>query len=295
MKYTAEQKGLFLKAVYDDSITVYADDRRLKQILINLLSNAVKFTQKGGVLISVKPKTIQGNPVAHIAVKDTGVGIKESDLPRLFKEFSTLETHQLLNPSGTGLGLYLSLRLAHIMKGDIKVKSVFGKGTKFTVSVPMCECGSPALKTEEIILARKYQELPSSTSTARERKKKILVVDDSEIAAFAMQSMLKKMGIDSEHAPDGRAAIECVRRAIEGEYAAIFMDMNMPIMNGGEAAKILKRMMGRGEIAEAAIIAISGEEKVSARTDFDFICMFFMGGQKLCLEIDCYSTETCVI
>ena len=99
------------------------------------MSNAVKFTVNGGITIHIKKKS----DFIHITIKDTGVGIKQEDLPKLFKEFCSLSNNQEMNPNGTGLGLYLCKKLALLMDGTISVRSIYGQGTKFTLKLPLAK------------------------------------------------------------------------------------------------------------------------------------------------------------
>jgi signal transduction histidine kinase len=115
-------------------IVIEADERKLKQIMFNLLSNAVKFTRKGG-LISVAVKKINEN--IEISVKDTGIGIKPEDIQKLFKEFTQLESVYTKKYGGTGLGLALSKKLIELHGGKIWVESEYGRGSKFTFTVPV--------------------------------------------------------------------------------------------------------------------------------------------------------------
>jgi signal transduction histidine kinase len=128
-----EEKALKLSAEMPDKAAVKSDERRIKQIIMNLVSNAIKFTEKGEIGIRV---TGNGNSVA-ISVKDTGIGIKEEDMPKLFKQFSRIMVEGQPLQEGTGLGLYLSQKLARVLGGEIKAKSEFGKGSEFTLTLPL--------------------------------------------------------------------------------------------------------------------------------------------------------------
>ena len=117
-------------------ITIDTDRRRLLQCIINLLSNAMKFTEKGG--ITIEAKTI--NNVVDISINDTGIGIKEEDLPKLFNAFVRLESPLTAMTSGTGLGLYLTDKLAHeVLGGTIDATSKYGEGSTFTLHIPVTQ------------------------------------------------------------------------------------------------------------------------------------------------------------
>ncbi len=130
----AERKGLFLKSEGNlDRATILGDSRRFEQVLLNLLSNAIKFTETGGVTVDCRRE----GDNAVIRVADTGIGIKGSDIDKLFRPFSQLDTGLTRQYEGTGLGLSISKRLVELMDGNITVSSVYGKGTEFTIVLPM--------------------------------------------------------------------------------------------------------------------------------------------------------------
>jgi signal transduction histidine kinase len=129
----AEEKALKLSAEMPNKAPVKSDERRIKQIIINLVGNAVKFSDKGGIRI----KVIRSGGKAEVSVKDTGVGIKNEDMGRLFRQFSRILVEGQPLQEGTGLGLYLSQKLALVLGGEIKAESEFGKGSEFTLTLPL--------------------------------------------------------------------------------------------------------------------------------------------------------------
>jgi signal transduction histidine kinase len=133
----AQEKGLSLSMECDreDCPTVWADRRKMHQVLLNLLGNAVKFTEEGTVTVSCRC----AGPELTLSVADTGVGIAEEDLPTIFEEFRQLEAQETGKPKGTGLGLPLSRKLARMMGGDIAVRSAPGEGSVFEVTIPVQE------------------------------------------------------------------------------------------------------------------------------------------------------------
>ncbi len=130
----AEKKDIKIKKKFPAGFIMVTDKRRLFQCILNLMSNAVKFTEKGVVELEV----VKNSSVLKIAVKDTGIGIKKEDLPKLFKSFVRLDSPMETKTSGTGLGLYLSQKImSSVFQGSISVKSVYGKGSVFTLSIPL--------------------------------------------------------------------------------------------------------------------------------------------------------------
>ena len=186
----------------------------------------------------------------HITIKDTGVGIKQEDLPKLFKEFCSLSNNQEMNPNGTGLGLYLCKKLALLMSGIISVRSIYGQGTKFTLKLPLAkevtisDSKESTMANDQVLNKRKQtnekQLLDLSEDQLVPKKFKscmpVLIVDDDPINSFVLKELLKHHSITSEVATNGKEAIEMVqRKGSVNSYSLILMDINMPIMSGLEA------------------------------------------------------------
>ncbi len=257
------------------------DERRLKQVIINLLSNAVKFTPKGGIAIIVKPRTEQGQRILSISIKDTGLGITADDIPKLFKEFATLPTHQSVNPNGTGLGLYLSRNLVKLMNGNITVKSKYGSGSKFTIHLPLRDLPPETAVVPAAVTTTGSNKPVSESSpfpllpvTISFHPPRILVVDDNEMNVLVVLSLLRKMGANCDRAANGQQAISMVREHVTDAYSVIFMDINMPVMCGDEATLRLRKMMQAGEVPRTPIVALSGEDREGMPdSGFDAACI----------------------
>ena len=129
---SAAEKGLRLSLAAPEKLRVRSDERRIKQVLNNLLSNAVKFTENGGI----ETRVLDGEDRITITVRDTGIGIKEEDQRNLFKAFSKITYEGIPRQEGTGLGLYLSRKIANLLNGELRAKSAFGKGSTFTFVFP---------------------------------------------------------------------------------------------------------------------------------------------------------------
>ncbi|MCK4308198.1 HAMP domain-containing protein, partial [candidate division WOR-3 bacterium] len=129
---TVAEKGFKVSLKIPEMLVIESDERRTKQVIVNLVGNAVKFTDEGEIEINVTKK----DRITELSVKDTGVGIREEDMGKLFKAFSQITTKGRLE-EGTGLGLYLSKKIAHLLRGDITVESEFGKGSIFTLTLPL--------------------------------------------------------------------------------------------------------------------------------------------------------------
>ena len=243
---------------------IYTDEIKLRQILLNLLSNAIKFTQKGEVILSVRydPPLLTENHFLQFTVKDTGKGISQEELSKLFEAFSQTESGKE-SQEGTGLGLVISRQFVQLMGGDIAVKSELNQGTTFDFSI-------------QIKLGKETQESNKSTQRVLALAPdqpiyKILAVDDKPINCQLLVKLLTPLGFEVKEAANGEEAI-AIWEAWEPHL--IFMDMRMPVMDGYEATKYIKAQVKGSATAVVALTAsVLEEEKVivlSAGCD-DFI------------------------
>ena len=216
------------------------DVQRIQQVLLNLLSNAIKYTPDyGKITLEIREKPIKnGNyGLFEVTVIDNGIGIKPDFLHKVFEPFERAEDATLRNIQGTGLGMAISRNIAHMMNGEIQVESEYGKGSRFTIDMPLvCRDQKPDDKIEVEGL-------------------EVLVVDDDKIACLNTSSCLREIGINSECVYSGREAIEKVRQhhLAEKEYFAVIIDLKMPQMNGIETTRQIRRFVG----ADVPIIILS--------------------------------------
>ncbi len=233
------------------------DEVRIRQILLNLLSNATKFTRAGKVELSLQAEIIEDKAILRFKVMDTGIGIKEEDLSKLFSKFSQVDQVKNKNIEGTGLGLAISKQLALKMNGDIDVESEYGKGTTFTVTIP-----------QNIINIEPINELAFSDNKVAEEyaiqfiapKARILAVDDIDTNLRVVKGLLAPYEMKVDIASSAMEGIELIQR---NEYDVIFMDHMMPEMDGIEAS-INIREMGYIDLPIIALTAnaISGMSRI---------------------------------
>jgi len=205
-------------------VCLYGDDVRLRQVLLNLLGNAAKFTECGYIRLAVG---FTGDAV-KISVSDTGTGIREEDIPRLFDAFEQFDALNARNKQGTGLGLAIVKSIVEKMGGKITVESVYGKGTAFHIEIPK------VLGDEKLIRRDGDNEIQISAPEAR-----VLVVDDNKINLNVAAGLLRLFKINAETAPSGRQALEMLR---QNRYDLVFMDHRMPEMDGTETTKRIRAL-----------------------------------------------------
>jgi signal transduction histidine kinase/CheY-like chemotaxis protein len=219
----AAAKGLELNAVYDTNLPqgLSIDGFRLRQILINLVGNALKFTIHGHIHIKVKWE----NEWLEIGVEDTGPGIPQAALEKIFEAFQQSDTSVASTHGGTGLGLTISRNLAHLMGGALSVESMLGKGSTFYLRIPAPQAELPSEVT--------HQPQPSEKLSGR-----VLLADDSEDARALFKNYFDNMGLSSMFAENGQIAVDI---ALAEQPDIVLMDMEMPVMSGLEAIQVLRQ------------------------------------------------------
>ena len=234
--------SLFAEADKNVPNVLYGDSVRVKQILMNIMSNAVKFTKEGYIKISVKSKPNDEKRDRIIfQVEDTGIGIKQEDIYKLFDAFNQVDTKKNRTVQGTGLGLAITKNLCELMGGSIEVESTYGKGTIFTVSVLQKVLSRETLDLNVMDMAdsenTKNVYVPLTIEDAV--NKKVLVVDDNETNLYIAQKLLEPYQLIIDIADSGKEALLKVEKY---QYDLIFMDHMMPQMDGVETMAEIRRM-----------------------------------------------------
>lgn len=209
-------------------IQIVADQRKLKQILFNLLSNAVKFTPAGG---TIRVGAISDGDFVEISITDSGIGIKEEDVPKLFHPFTQLESVYSKAFEGTGLGLALTRQLVELHGGRIWVKSDFGKGSRFSFTIPLtCVPNTDSALSQPDMV-------PAAGGVTPGVAKTVLMIEDNPLTLVAMENALKRKGYRALRASSGKEGLEIAQR---DSPDLIVLDLVMPGMSGFEVANRLK-------------------------------------------------------
>lgn len=231
----AQEKGLALDFNYKYPMPdmIHTDPVRLKQIIINLCNNAVKFTEKGNVEVTVSCDFVR--EIFRVEVKDTGIGITEEQIDKIFSPFSQADSSTTRQYGGTGLGLHLSNHLAEKLGGKIEVISTPGKGSRFTLTVKSGELDKSKLHYHP----PKYSEIQPQNYNDQDRnlQGKVLLTEDNTDNQRLISMYLKNLGLDVVMANNGQEAID---RINEESFDLVLMDMQMPVMNGLDATKFLR-------------------------------------------------------
>jgi diguanylate cyclase (GGDEF)-like protein/PAS domain S-box-containing protein len=251
-RFTAEAKDLEFRYSFSPDLPhfVYGDDVRIRQVITNILNNAIKYTREGFVEFNVSRVPADDCGLHGVkeslvfSVKDSGIGIKKEDFPKLFGNFEQLDERANRGIVGTGLGLAITRNLVSMMKGRIDFSSEYGKGSVFTVYLPLVE-GDP----------QKVERKMMSSRVIASDNAKVLVVDDNLINLRVALAFLSTHNIHAETAESGA---EAVAMAAEKKWDIIFMDHMMPGMNGVEATRIIREWDKTVPIVALTANAVSG-------------------------------------
>ena len=244
-------KPIHLLINIDDKIpeTMIGDGLRIRQIIINLMNNAVKFTESGYIqlLIQIEEERDESY-LLRFAVKDSGQGIKEEDLVKLGQAFSQVDTKKNHSKEGTGLGLSISKDFITLMGGELKVDSVYGKGTEFYFFIEQKKSNSVNDNKDSVKCSWKSTEFTIPNA-------RILIVDDTKINRLIAEEIISPLKATTDTAESGQVALNKIK---ENKYDIIFMDYMMPLMDGVETTDKIRKMKG-DYFKQVPIIALTGD------------------------------------
>lgn len=238
----AKEKNLALGVEVDETLpcVLYGDDVRVKQIVTNLLTNAVKYTKEGSVRLKIAyERQNDDGLLLKISVQDTGIGIREEDMGKLFESFQRIDEEANRNIEGTGLGMNITMSLLKMMGGDMKVDSEYQKGSTFTVSIPQKIISDEPTGSFQQIQERNSQQNGSKGGGFIAPEGCTLVVDDNEMNRTVFKALLKRTKMQVVTAESGKQCLEYVQKQ---KFHIIFMDHMMPEMDGIDALHEIKRL-----------------------------------------------------
>jgi signal transduction histidine kinase len=242
----AKAKGLTLSVSIDNSFptTVIGDPVRCSQILSNLLSNAIKFTEQGNVSLKIQRNK---NDFVNITVSDTGIGISKEQQEKLFSAFTQADESTSRKYGGTGLGLVICKHLVNLMQGELSLHSELGKGSCFNFNICLPETKKQPSEKENI----NPNNRDDNYSSVKLKDKKVLLVEDIALNRLIAQSLLEQAGLIVDYAVNG---LDATKMVLQKEYDLIVMDIQMPVMDGFEATKIIR---SNPEYSNTPIIAVT--------------------------------------
>ena len=255
----ARQKNLSLHYEWQGGVpeTVLNDESRFRQALINLVGNAIKFTEEGGVVCRAQ-MIVENPPRLQVDVADTGIGIPKEKLEHIFVPFAQADSSVTRRFGGTGLGLAITKRIAELLGGSISVRSIEGRGSCFTISLTTGPLDGVPIRTSPVARIRSTTESATDFGTVNLSGRKILVVEDGETNRMLITIMLNRMGAHVDHATNGLAGVE---KAMGEQFDLIFMDMQMPVMDGYSAATRLRELGCKVPIVALTAHALKGDRE----------------------------------
>ena len=253
--------------------SLFGDEVRIRQVINNLLSNAVKYTNEGSVTLSVKAQKIKADSMLDntsnfaeicIQVKDTGIGIREEDREKLFKNFVRLDEKRNRNIEGTGLGLNLTKQLLDMMGGTITVESTYGQGSTFTVRLQQQVSDETPIGD----FAERYKQQANAANVIHNRFEApdahVLVADDMTMNLKVFAGLLKETKIQIDTAMNGAEALKLIQNK---RYDIIFLDHMMPVMDGIEAFRQMKKMENNPN-ANTPVVMLTANAVVDAKNRY---------------------------
>ena len=264
----AENKNLQLEINIESSTPVHlhGDEVRIRQIITNILTNAVKYTPEGKVTLTVSGKKVSEKTVQlYVSVKDTGIGIKEEDMAKLFDSFQRVDESRNRNIEGTGLGLSITMCMLNLMGSRLEVESTYGEGSDFYFYLEQEQLDDEVLGEDIHKYSEKLKcEISVSTEQFYAPDAKILVVDDNEMNLKVFLGLLKNHGMQIDTAMSGK---QCLARIEKNAYHMIFMDYLMPEMDGVETLRQIRELK-TNQSKDAVIIILTANAVSGAREMF---------------------------
>ena len=267
VKKRAEKKGLefIVNASPEIPSVLFGDEIRIKQVITNILTNAVKYTEQGSVTLKVSYDNIDDEKIfLNVSVIDTGIGIKEEDLKKLFSAFERIEEKRNRTIEGTGLGMNITQRLLSMMDTQLEVESVYGKGSTFKFKIEQKIMNAEPLGDFQEDYKRSLNQHKEYHETFTAPDARILVVDDTVMNLTVIKGLLKQTKIKVDTALNGA---DCISIVAKNKYDIIFLDHRMPGMDGIETLKIMQKMTSNPNI-NTPVISLTANAISGAREHY---------------------------
>ena len=244
---------------------MYGDEIRIKQILLNFISNAIKFTQKGKVTLRISGRQEDDDTIVlRASVSDSGAGIRQEDLPKLFTSFSQVDTRKNRAKEGTGLGLAICKRLTELMGGEVSVVSTYGEGSTFTATFPQKIIGAKPMG--DFVQFKNNQGMEVFMSGFIAPKAIVLIVDDNEVNLAVAKGLLAPYQMELSAVT---SAADCLALMKKKRFDMVFMDHMMPVMDGMEATKMIRQTDTKTPIIALTANAVSGARETYLQNGFN--------------------------
>ena len=245
----ANEKGLelIINNEAEPIPTLYGDHLRLTQVLVNYVENAIKFTDKGKISLIIK--TLEYNKsdrVIHFEIQDTGIGLTQKQTSELFQRFHQADPSSTRNYGGTGLSLAINKRVVELMGGQVGVESLLGKGSTFWFTVKMRVSKKSPLE----------KNIPAPTKNNTVQDSRILLVEDNKVNQMVAKALLENAGVQVFVANNGQEAIDML---LQDDFDCVFMDIQMPIMDGYEATKQIR---AHPDLVNTPVIALTANARI---------------------------------
>lgn len=269
LRVRAEDKGVMLTIECHGQLpeTIDTDDVRVRQVITNLVGNAIKFTDEGEVKVMAKLVDREGLSHLEISISDSGIGMTEEQLGRIFQPFVQADTSVTRKFGGTGLGLAISKRIVESLGGEIVVTSRDGVGSTFTFSIETGQLdGIPLLTSDEYAASAKIQRREPKPGVVKLPPGQILVVDDGTANRRLIKLILEKAGCIVTEAENGQIGFEI---AIQGKFDIVLMDMQMPVLDGYKATEKLRAHGYTRPIVALTANAMTGDQEKCANAGCD--------------------------
>lgn len=266
-KVKLEEKPVHLEMEMNENLPSYlfGDEVRIRQIMNNILSNAAKYTKEGKITFRLDYEEKSKDEIwLEISVSDTGIGIKEEDLAKLFQSFTRIEEKRNRNIEGTGLGLNLTKNLVEMMNGEVTVESTYGKGSCFTAKIPQKVIDAKPMGDFDKRYRYYLNQSEENTLSFCAPDAKILVVDDVDMNLKVVEGMLKQTKMQIDTAMRGRECLELVQKK---RYDIIFLDHMMPEMDGIETLQKMK-LLAENPNQDTPIIMLTANAIMGAKEEY---------------------------